>query len=54
MLLVCRPGEGTGPSADDLAVYDLIRVAQAAHDLPLLDVLLVDGLGWSSLAGWTA
>jgi len=54
VLLVCRPGEGTGPSPDDLAVYDLIRVAQAAHDLPLLDVLLVDGLGWSSLAGWTA
>ena len=54
LLLVCRPGEGTDPSPADLAVYDLIRVAHSAHDLPLLDVVLVDGLGWSSLAGWTA
>jgi DNA repair protein RadC len=60
LLLACRPGEGTDPSPTDLATYDLIRVAQAAHDLPLLDVLLVGGGGrgpggvrriqWSSLA----
>ena len=50
LLLACRPGRGTDPSPADLATFDLIRVAQAAHDLPLLDVLLVDGPDWSSLA----
>jgi hypothetical protein len=50
LLLACRPGQGTDASPADLATYDLIRVAQAAHDLPLLDVLLVDGPDWSSLA----
>jgi hypothetical protein len=60
LLLVCRPGEGTASSATDRAAYDLVRVAQAAHDLPVLDVVLVDGhargpgrvprIGWSSMA----
>jgi DNA repair protein RadC len=51
LLVACRPGEGTDPSPADVAAYDLVKVAQAAHDLPLLDVLLVDGPCWSSLAG---
>jgi DNA repair protein RadC len=50
LLVACRPRTGTEPSPADLATYDLVRVAQAAHDLPLLDVLLVDGPCWSSVA----
>ena len=51
LLVACRPGEGTDPSPADLGLYDLVKVAQAAHDMPLLDVLLVDGPCWSSVAG---
>jgi hypothetical protein len=49
VLVACRPDEGGDATPADLAVRDLIGVAQAAQDLPLLDVLLVDGARWTSL-----
>ena len=49
-LLVCRPGEGTEVSPADRVTWDLLRLAHAARCVPLLDVLLVDGRDWSSLA----
>jgi len=50
VLLVCRPGEGTVPRPGDRDIWDVVRLAHAASELPLLDVLLVDGAGWRSLA----
>jgi len=50
MLLVCRPGQGVEPSADDEQVFDLLRLAHDARGVPLADVVLVDGRRWSSMA----
>jgi hypothetical protein len=50
LLLVCRPGEGTEPLPGDAEIWDAVRLAHAARDLPLLDVVLVDGPDWCSLA----
>ncbi|MDQ1567259.1 MAG: hypothetical protein QOF96_2139 [Actinomycetota bacterium] len=51
MLLVCRPGEGAEPTPDDTEVFELLGLAHAARGVPLLDVVLVDGRRWRSLAG---
>lgn len=48
-LIVCRPGEGTGPLLGDDDTWDAVRLAHAARGLPLLDVVLVDGPHWRSL-----
>jgi hypothetical protein len=50
MLIVCRPGEGVAPRGDDLAVFRLLRLAHDARDVPLVDVVLVDGRRWCSMA----
>ena len=50
MLLVCRPGHGVEPSADDRRVFDLLRLAHDAGGVPLADVVLVDGSRWCSMA----
>jgi hypothetical protein len=50
MLLVCRPGQGPAPTADDRAVFELLSLAHDACGVPLADVVLVDGRRWSSLA----
>ena len=50
MLLICRPGEGTEPTADDLSVFELLRLTHDARGVPLADVVLVDGRRWRSLA----
>jgi hypothetical protein len=50
MLLVCRPGEGVAPTADDRRVFELLRLAHAARGAPLSDVVLVDGRRWCSMA----
>ena len=50
MLLVCRPGQGVVPTAADRRVYELLRLAHAARDVPLRDVVLVDGRRWHSMA----
>ena len=50
MLLVCRPGQGVEPSADDVQVFDLLRLAHDARRVPLRDVVLVDGRRWCSMA----
>lgn len=49
ILLVCRPGEGVEPLLGDAEVWDIVRLAHAARDVPLLDVVLVDGPCWRSL-----
>jgi hypothetical protein len=51
MLLVCRPGEGVEPKPDETEVFELLRLAHDARGVPLLDVVLVDGGRWRSLAG---
>jgi hypothetical protein len=51
MLLVCRPGEGVEPTPDDTGVFELLGLAHDARGVPLLDVVLVDGRRWRSLAG---
>ncbi|MDQ1497992.1 MAG: hypothetical protein QOI86_1332 [Actinomycetota bacterium] len=51
MLLVCRPGEGVEPTPDDTEVFALLGLAHDARGVPLLDVVLVDGGRWRSLAG---
>jgi hypothetical protein len=51
MLLVCRPGEGVEPTPDDTEVFELLRLTHDARGVPLVDVLLVDGRRWRSLAG---
>jgi hypothetical protein len=51
MLLVCRPGEGVEPTPDDTQVFELLRLAHDARGVPLVDVVLVDGRRWRSLAG---
>ena len=51
MLLVCRPGDGVGPSAYDRQVFELLRLAHDARGVPLADVVLVDGRRWCSMAG---
>jgi hypothetical protein len=51
MLLVCRPGEGVEPTPDDTEVFELLGLAHDAQGVPLLDVVLVDGRRWRSLAG---
>ncbi|HEV7866013.1 MAG TPA: hypothetical protein VGR20_25180, partial [Acidimicrobiia bacterium] len=50
MLLVCRPGEGVEPAADDRQVFELLRLAHDARGVPLADVVLVDGRRWRSMA----
>src|SRR5581483_1511941 len=50
MLLVCRPGQGVIPTADDRRLFELLRLAHAARDVPLRDVVLVDGRRWHSMA----
>ena len=50
MLLVCRPGEGVEPTADDRQVFELLRLAHDARGVPLADVLIVDGRRWCSMA----
>lgn len=51
VLLACRPGEGTDPRPEDRDTRELVGLAHAAADVPLLDVVLVDGLRWRSLSG---
>ena len=51
MLLICRPGLGVEPTADDRQVYALLNLAHEARGVPLADVLLVDGRRWHSMAG---
>ena len=50
ILVVCRPGEGPEPAAADRDTWDVVRLAHSARRLPLLDVILVDGPRWRSLA----
>jgi hypothetical protein len=50
MLLICRPGEGVEPSASDLGVFELLRLAHEASRIPLADAVLVDGRRWCSMA----
>ena len=50
MLLVCRPGEGIEPTPDDTQVFELLRLAHEARGVPLIDVVLIDGRHWRSLA----
>ena len=50
MLLVCRPGEGVEPTPDDVQVFELLRLAHEARRIPLVDVVLVDGRRWCSMA----
>jgi hypothetical protein len=50
LLLVCRPGQGVAPTGDDRHVFELLRLAHAARDVPLSDVVLVDGRRWHSMA----
>ena len=52
MLLVCRPGEGVEPTADDRQVFELLRLAHDARGVPLADVVLVDGRRWCSMAAF--
>ena len=49
MLLVCRPGEGADPWPEDRDVWDVVRLAHGARGVPVVDVILVDGLRWQSL-----
>jgi hypothetical protein len=51
MLLVCRPGDGVEATPDDTAVFELLRLTHDARGVPLVDVVLVDGRRWRSLAG---
>ena len=51
MLLVCRPGEGVEPTADDRRIHALLTLAHDARGVPLTDVILVDGRRWRSMAG---
>lgn len=50
VLLVCRPGEGTDPSPADTAAFDRLRAAHSDAGLSLLDVVLLDGHRWRSIA----
>jgi len=50
LLLVCRPGQGVAPTADDRRVFELLRLAHEARRIPLVDVVLVDGRRWCSMA----
>jgi hypothetical protein len=50
ILVVCRPGEGVEPTADDWHVFSLLRLAHAARGVPLADVVLVDGRRWHPMA----
>ncbi|MDQ1500451.1 MAG: hypothetical protein QOI86_3791 [Actinomycetota bacterium] len=50
MLLVCRPGEGVEPTPDDRQVFELLRSTHEALGVHLVDVLLVDGRRWTSMA----
>jgi hypothetical protein len=50
MLVVCRPGDGVAPTADDRQVFELLRLAHEARGVPLADVALVDGRRWCSMA----
>jgi hypothetical protein len=50
MLLICRPGEGVEPTADDLRIFELLRLTHDARGVPLADAILVDGRRWCSLA----
>jgi hypothetical protein len=50
MLLICRPGEGVEPTADDRQVFELLRLAHDACGVSLADVVLVDGRRWCSMA----
>lgn len=50
LLLVARPDEGAEPTLDDAETWDLMRLAHDARDLPLADIVLVDGAQWLSLA----
>lgn len=51
MLIICRPGEGVEPTPDDLQVLELLRLTHDARGIPLVDVVLVDGGRWHSMAG---
>lgn len=50
MLLVCRPGSGVEPTADDRRAHALLSLAHDARGVPLADVVLVDGRRWRSMA----
>jgi len=49
MLLVCRPGGGLEPTAQDRRVHALLSLAHEARGVPLVDVVLVDGRRWHSM-----
>jgi hypothetical protein len=49
MLLVCRPGAGVEPTADDQHVHALLHLAHDARGVPLAGVVLVDGRRWHSM-----
>jgi hypothetical protein len=50
MLLVCRPGQGVEPSADDRDGFELLRRTHDACQVRLADVVLVDGRRWCSMS----
>lgn len=50
LFLVCRPGEGVEPWPGDFEALEMMRLAHDAHDVPLVDVVLVDERRWRSLA----
>ena len=45
-----EPGEGVEPTPDDVQVFELLRLAHEARGIPLVDVVLVDGRRWCSMA----
>jgi DNA repair protein RadC len=50
IILICRPGDGAEPSLDDDELWHILRTAHEAQGVPILDVVLVDGNDWQSLA----
>ena len=51
VVLLAQPGEGAEPVAADIDAWDDLALVHAAAGIPLLDIVLVDGHQWCSVAG---
>lgn len=50
IVLVGQPGEGADPVPADIAVWNRLALAHDEDGVPLLDIVLLDGHHWRSVA----
>lgn len=51
VVLVSQPGMGADPIPADIDAWDDLALTHATAGIPLLDIVLLDGHQWRSVAG---